>query len=68
MRTEDAITWAGGTQQKLADKLGCSQSVISEWGEYPTAARQLQIEILSLGHLRAEPWAMQMRKPQEKVA
>ncbi len=67
MRTKDAINWAGGTQQKLADKLGCSQSVVAEWGEHPTAARQLQIQVLSLGRLRAEDWALRMKKPPEQT-
>lgn len=68
MKTHEAIKWAGGTQQMLANKLECSQSVVAEWGEYPTAARQLQIQVLSLGHLRAEEWAVRMKKPPEQAA
>jgi DNA-binding transcriptional regulator YdaS (Cro superfamily) len=62
MRTEEAISWAGGTQQKLADKLGCSQSSVSEWGDFPPDGRQLQIELLSRGRLRAEPNVFKRRK------
>jgi DNA-binding transcriptional regulator YdaS (Cro superfamily) len=43
-----------GTQMKLATALGVRQSTISEWGEYPPGIRQLQIERLTRGRLRAE--------------
>lgn len=54
MKTVEAITFYG-TQTKLADALGMGQSTISEWPEYPPAARQLQIERITIGALKAEP-------------
>lgn len=44
-----------GSQHALAKKLGLAQSSIAEWGEYPPALRQLQIERVTKGKLRAEP-------------
>jgi hypothetical protein len=59
MKTTDAIRWGGGTQVLLAQRLGMRQSSISAWGEFPPALRQLQIEHLSDGRLRAEPECLQ---------
>lgn len=53
MKTKDAIKFAG-TQVRLAEMLGTRQSTIASWGEYPPDARQLQIERVTLGALRAE--------------
>jgi hypothetical protein len=55
MTTEEAIAWAGGTQVLLAQALGCAQPTISHWGEFPPPLRQLQIERLSGGKLKADP-------------
>lgn len=55
MTTDDAIRWAGGTQTALADALGISQPSVANWGERPPAFRQLQIELLSNGELKADP-------------
>lgn len=54
MRTHEAIDHYG-TQQAVADALGIKQSSVAEWGEYPPDLRQLQIEILTGGRLKAEP-------------
>jgi len=54
MKTVEAITFYG-TQTKLAEALGMGQSTISEWPEYPPSARQLQIERITIGALKAEP-------------
>jgi predicted transcriptional regulator len=53
MTTADAIRHYG-TQQKLADALGITQSTVSEWGEFPPPLRQLQIQDLTRAKLRAE--------------
>ena len=55
MTTEDAIKWAGGTQVLLAERLDLKQPSIAAWGEYPPPLRQLQIEQVSGGALKAEP-------------
>jgi hypothetical protein len=62
MTTQEAINWAGGTQELLAGKLGCAQSTVSGWGEYPVPFRQLQIQQLSGGKLRAEPGLLSPKK------
>lgn len=62
MTTEEAIQWAGGTQVLLADRLGINQPSVSAWGAYPPDLRQLQIERLSNGSLKAEPSAYLPKK------
>lgn len=55
MKTSEAILWAGGTQVALAARLGINQPSVAGWGDYPPPLRQIQIEQLSGGVLRAEP-------------
>lgn len=55
MTTQEAIEYYGGTQQKLADAIGITQASVSEWGEYPPPIRQLQLQQLSGGRLKAQP-------------
>lgn len=57
MTTEEAIKHYG-TQQAVADALGIKQSSVAEWGEYPPALRQVQLEMLSKKKLRADPAAL----------
>lgn len=55
MTKDEAIKWAG-TQVELAKRLGLnSQGTIAGWGQFPPALRQLQLESLTRGELRAEP-------------
>jgi len=54
MKTSDVITHFG-TQTATAKALGILQSSVSEWNEYPPAKRQLQIERITNGQLKAEP-------------
>lgn len=54
MTTDEALKWAGGTQVALAGKLGISQPSVAAWGERPPALRQLQLEALSGGTLKAD--------------
>lgn len=64
MTKDEAVGWAG-TQTKLAERLGMrSQGSVSLWGTYPPPLRQLQIEALSGGLLRAEPDCDKFRVPQ----
>jgi hypothetical protein len=53
MRTADAIKHFK-TQTALAVALGIDQSSISTWKEFPPPLRQLQIEGLTAGDLKAE--------------
>ena len=55
MTKDEAIQAFGGTQASLAKALGMTQGSVSLWGMYPPPLRQLQIEALSGGALRAEP-------------
>lgn len=55
MRTVDVIEHFK-TQQGVADALGMSQSSVGEWKEYPPPARQMQIEQVTRGVLKAEPF------------
>lgn len=63
MTKDQAVEWAG-TQVKLAERLGLkSQGSIAGWGDYPPELRQLQIEGLSGGALKAEPNCDKFRVP-----
>lgn len=54
MTTREAIQFYG-TQRELATALGISQSTVAEWGEFPPALRQLQLQQVTRSKLRAEP-------------
>lgn len=60
MTTDQAIKHYG-TQQKLATALGIKQGSVSGWGEYPPALRQLQLQRLTKGRLKAEPGLLTVR-------
>lgn len=63
MNTEAAIKHFG-TQVKLAAALGIDQSTISKsWGDSPPPLRQLQIEAITSGALRAGPECDKFRVP-----
>lgn len=53
MKTADALKHFGGNT-KLTALLGLSTGAISLWGECPPPLRQLQIESLSGGVLKAD--------------
>lgn len=54
MKTADVIKFFG-TQVKAGEALAIGQPGISGWGEYPPDHRQLQIERVTIGALKAEP-------------
>ncbi len=54
MTKQEAIAHFG-TQWKLATALGMSQGSIAQWREFPPELRQLQIEKVTGGALKAEP-------------
>jgi DNA-binding transcriptional regulator YdaS (Cro superfamily) len=58
MKTSDAIQWAG-TARQLAEAIGVRPPAVYQWGEFPPALRQLQIEHLTSGFLKAEPGCLQ---------
>lgn len=62
MKKTDAIQHFG-TQVALAAAIGVDQSTISKsWGEYPPPLRQLQLEALTGGALKAEPTILPKRE------
>jgi hypothetical protein len=67
MKTSD-VTIHYGTQTAAAKALGIDQSSISGWGEYPPDRRQVQIERLTLGALKAEPGCFERLIGMDKVA
>lgn len=67
MRTQDAIAYAKNAKN-LAELLDLTASSISQWGEFPPDARQLQIERVTLGALKAEPGCLDRVLKIEKKA
>lgn len=62
MRKEEAVNFYG-SQSALARALGIAQASVAGWGEYPPGVRQLQLEALTGGTLKAEPkWTLQPEK------
>jgi DNA-binding transcriptional regulator YdaS (Cro superfamily) len=57
MKTHQVIEFFG-SQVKAAAALGINQASISKWEELPPDNRQLQIERITLGALKAEPGCM----------
>lgn len=57
MKTSEAIEHYG-TQTAVAAALGIDQSSVSEWKEYPPDRRQVQLEMLTGGKLKAEAGCM----------
>ena len=56
MTPQEVIDWAGGTQQKAADRIGITRNAIARWvmaGKVPPL-RQAAIEVLTGGELRAD--------------
>lgn len=53
MTTDQAVKHFG-SQSALARALDMHQSTVNQWRKYPPALRQLQIEALTDGALRAE--------------
>ncbi len=54
MKTSE-VTAYYETQTAAAKALGINQSNVSDWGEYPPDRRQVQIEVVTKGALKAEP-------------
>lgn len=62
MTKDDAVKHFG-SQTALAAALQMNQSTISTWGSFPPELRQLQIEALTAGLLKAEPSCDKYRVP-----
>ena len=55
MLTSDALAHFGGSKAALAKALGISVPSVYEWREYPPPLRQVQLEQVTGGTLKAEP-------------
>lgn len=66
--TRDEAVKHFGSQQRLAQALGIKQASVSLWGEAPPPIRQLQIESVTGGALRAGPDCDRFRVPAEQPA
>ena len=53
--TKDEAIAAFGTQAALADALGITQGSVSLWPDKVPVLRQLQLEALTQGRLKADP-------------
>lgn len=68
MRTADVLHHFK-TQTAVADALGIKQPSVASWGEYPPGVRQLQLEFLTGGALKAEPkWKLKAKPAPRKKA
>lgn len=63
--TKDQAVTAFGTQARLAAALGMLQGSVAGWGIHPPPLRQLQIEALTGGALKAEADCDKYRVPGE---
>ena len=66
MNTQETIAHFGN-QTKTGEALGIDQSTVSCWGEYPPDRRQLQIERVTFGALKAEPGSMDRVLGMDKI-
>jgi hypothetical protein len=57
MKTSEVIEFYG-SQSAVAEALGIKQPSVANWDEFPPHYRQIQIQAISGGKLRAEPEAI----------
>jgi transposase-like protein len=62
MKKSEAIAHYEGNVSALARALGIDQSSVYSWGEFPPGGRQLQLERLTKGKLKAEPGCMEAKR------
>lgn len=55
MTTDEALIYFDKSRVKLAAALGIEPESTYDWKEYPPELRQLQLEVLTNGKLKAEP-------------
>jgi hypothetical protein len=69
MQTKQVIEFFGGTQQKAADAIGVGQSDIAKWLKkgVPPYLRQLQIQVITKGKLKAIPEPLTHRLQPKKA-
>lgn len=62
VNTSEAIAYFDGSRAKLADALGIEPPSIYSWGENPPPLRQIQLEQITVGKLKAEPNCFEAHK------
>lgn len=68
MKTQHAIDLAGSPKE-LADLLGITPSAVSQWGDEVPPARQLQLQQITKGKLKADPDCLELLlKPRRTAA
>lgn len=55
MRKSEALAYFNGNVSALARAAGVDQSTIYGWGEFPPDKRQVRLERVTNGELKAEP-------------
>lgn len=68
MTKEQALQFFKGNVSALARALGMDQSTYYSWKEYPPGGRQLQLERVTGGLLKAEPDCMERESRKARVA
>lgn len=66
MKTAKAIKFYG-SHKRLAEALGIKPPSVHEWGEYPPEGKQILLERLTAGKLKAEPGALDRLIGADKV-
>jgi transcriptional repressor of cell division inhibition gene dicB len=66
MKTQDAIDHFGSATA-LANAVGATIGAVSQWGDFPPGGRQMQIQHLTRGKLKAEPDCMNRKKADDKA-
>ena len=66
MKTTDAIKYFG-TQAKLGAAIGLKQHSVSGWGDLPPPLRQLQIEHITNGALKAHKGIMPRQRKKDSA-
>ena len=67
MNKQAAIDYFGSVAA-LASAIDATPSAISQWGDYPPGGRQLQLEAITKGKLKAEPNCMKKERAAKEGA
>lgn len=67
MTKSEALEFYGSNVSALARALGMDQSTFYSWGEFPPGGRQLQLERITGGKLKAEPGCMERSRTRNKA-
>jgi hypothetical protein len=62
MRTSEALQFYGDDRRALAEALDIKVPSTYEWGEFPPPLRQIQLEQVTGGALKAEPNVFEQAK------